>query len=103
MDNIQKIQLWYIRQCDDTWEHQYGVSIDTLDNPGWSVVIDLVDTDLESAQIEPLIKESTSNDGDWLQCKIESGKFIGYGGPLKLDSILSLFLTLLPPEPYNED
>jgi hypothetical protein len=77
VNNIQKLQQWYRKQCDGSWEHQYGVSIDTLDNPGWTVAIDLVDTDLQSMQL-PLIVEERHED-DWLQCKIDDGKFIGVG------------------------
>ena len=101
MDNIQKLQLWYSRQCDGSWEHQYGVSIDTLDNPGWTVVVDLVGTDLQTMQMESIVGEK--NEHDWLQCKIEDGKFVGNGGPLKLDAILRLFVALIPPESDLED
>lgn len=92
MDTIQKFQLWYNNQCDGSWEHQYGVSIDTLDNPGWVVLVDLVGTDLQTLQMEPIIEEKT--EGDWLHCKIDNGKFVGNGGPLKLEAILHIFLGL---------
>jgi hypothetical protein len=39
MDNFNKSQHWYLEQCNDLWEHSYGVKIDTLDNPGWLLVI----------------------------------------------------------------
>lgn len=41
------LQRWYESQCDTEWEHEFGVKIDTLDNPGWLVTVDLVDTDVE--------------------------------------------------------
>lgn len=96
MDNIRKLQRWYNKQCNGSWEHQYGVSIDTLDNPGWTVVIDLVGTDLESMRMEPIVEER--DDTDWLNCRIENARFIGNGGPLKLESIFNLFVDLLPFE-----
>ena len=40
------LQRWYGSQCDGDWEHEWGVAIATLDNPGWSVKIDLEETDL---------------------------------------------------------
>ena len=92
VDTLQKLQLWYSKQCDGSWEHQHGVSIDTLDNPGWAVVIDLAHTDLRSMQMEPVVEEI--DEQDWLHCKIENGKFVGNGGPLKLDAILQFFLDL---------
>ena len=38
MANLLKVlQHWYQSKCDGTGEHMYGVEIDTLDNPGWTV------------------------------------------------------------------
>ena len=42
------IQEWFFSQCNDVWEHSYGIKIDTLDNPGWSVLVDLHGTELEN-------------------------------------------------------
>ena len=47
MSTIKEIEDWYRAQCDDEWEHQFGMKIDPLDNPGWSVEIDLKGTNLE--------------------------------------------------------
>ncbi len=94
MDTIQRLQSWYGENCDGRWEHQYGVLIETLDNPGWKVVIDLVGTDLESMQMESIVEEN--NESDWMNCKIENRKFVGNGGPFKLDVILRAFLDLVP-------
>ncbi|MEU4549059.1 Imm53 family immunity protein [Nonomuraea dietziae] len=43
---LTSLQSWYASCCDDDWEHSYGVTIGTLDNPGWCMKIDLVDTSL---------------------------------------------------------
>jgi hypothetical protein len=49
--NILKwIQNWYLQNCDEDWEHCYGVNISTLDNPGWMVDIDLTNTSLENKE-----------------------------------------------------
>jgi hypothetical protein len=34
-DLISWLQRWYTAQCDGGWEHHYGITIGTLDNPGW--------------------------------------------------------------------
>lgn len=44
-DSIKLLQNWYASQCDGEWEEQYGVKIDTLDNPGWNVRIGLDETE----------------------------------------------------------
>ena len=101
MNNLRKLQLWYSKQCDGSWEHHYGVSIDTLDNPGWTVVVDLTGTDLQSMRMESITEEK--NEQDWLHCKIEDGKFVGNGGPLNLDAILGSFVALISCKPDLED
>ena len=37
---LLRLQRWYVSRCDGEWEHGMGVRIETLDNPGWQVVID---------------------------------------------------------------
>jgi len=55
MGLIEQIQAWYAAQCNGDWEHQYGISIDTLDNPGWCVTIDLTRTSLENVVFQPYV------------------------------------------------
>ncbi len=43
---INWLENWYSSQCDGSWEHFYGIKIETLDNPGWAVEIDLCETEL---------------------------------------------------------
>ena len=37
---LQSLQDWYLAQCNGDWEHTYGVSIGTLDNPGWTLDVE---------------------------------------------------------------
>nr|TKK07812.1 hypothetical protein SrhCFBP13529_11555 [Stenotrophomonas rhizophila] len=46
MHALDRLQKWYADQCDGDWEHSFGIRIDTLDNPGWTVSVDLTDTAL---------------------------------------------------------
>jgi hypothetical protein len=32
---LNELQVWYGAQCNGSWEHTYGIKIETLDNPGW--------------------------------------------------------------------
>lgn len=48
MNSLKWIQDWYIKQCNEEWEHSYGIRIESLDNPGWALQISLLDTDLEN-------------------------------------------------------
>ena len=96
MNIIEQIQSWYISQCDGDWEHQQQVKIETLDNPGWAVTIDLIGTELENVIFETIQygtgKEADSSGDDWLICKVENNIFFGDGGPYKLKEILEIFL-----------
>ena len=40
---ISEIENWFKQRCDGDWEHQGGISIETLDNPGWCVKVEYSD------------------------------------------------------------
>ncbi len=90
MDTLTEIQQWYHSQCDEEWEHRYGVLIETLDNPGWLVKIDLAGTPLASSSFG--LVEDLEPEQDWISCKIEEKQFKGAGGPYMLRKILDTFL-----------
>ena len=97
-DNVlSKVQFWFRSQCDNDWEHSFGITIETSDNPGWLVTIDLEDTEMEDHAM-PILEQGTYGHEDWVICKIEDKKFRAAGGPLKLDEILSKFLELTRKE-----
>jgi len=41
------IEKWYRSRCDGDWEHHWDASIETLDNPGWRIQLDLRETKAE--------------------------------------------------------
>jgi hypothetical protein len=92
-DVLAQLQHWYACQCDGDWEHQYGVKVDTLDNPGWSVTIDLAGTDLEGRPFEPL-ERGLGDDAstDWHSRSVKENKFEGRGDSSKLAFMLRTFL-----------
>ena len=75
--------------CNGSWEHEHGLTIDTLDNPGWDFRFDLRDTDLEDAVLEEI--QVKTNELDWYICWIEDSTFFGAGGPTNLTNILEVF------------
>lgn len=96
MKILAQLQKWYLDQCDEDWEHLYGVHIGTLDNPGWHLEIDLTDTALEGKPFEPVhygtLEEAEISGNEWIDCKVEDDKFIAYGGPEKLEELINIFL-----------
>ena len=91
MSALPELQQWYLSQCDGDWEHQYGVKIGTLDNPGWSVHIDLAETDLAERPFSEI--QRTESETQWIICRVRHRQFEGFGGPLMLEELLRTFLT----------
>jgi len=83
------LQGWYTAQCDGLWEHSYGVAIDTIDNPGWSLRIDLADTSLHGKAYER--SENHRGEHDWVVTWIADAQFQAACGPLNLSEALSRF------------
>ena len=84
------LMKWFKSKCNGGWEHYYvGVKIETLDNPGWSIEIELSDTDLEDKHFEKI--NIDNGDDDWFVCWVEKNKFNGAGDPDKLEKIIEIF------------
>lgn len=85
---------WYQSNCDEDWEHQYGVKIETLDNPGWMITIDLTWTELETKLIPEF--EAQRSKHDWLfakELKNNNGRtYYTAGGPHNLEEMIQRFL-----------
>lgn len=84
------LMRWYEGQCDGDWEHVYGIAIDTLDNPGWSLRIDLNGTQLDG-QIFERRTHKYEEEADWWSCWTEDNQFHGAGGPQQLGPMLRVF------------
>jgi Immunity protein 53 len=86
---ITWLESFYTSQCNGDWEHQSGISINTIDNPGWSVTIDLEGTVLEKVTFQRVKTEK--NEHDWVTCWYQDGSWQGRGGPRNLQEILEIF------------
>lgn len=88
---LSRLQEWYSDQCDEDWEHSYGVKIDTLDNPGWMLTIDLNDTGLSGSLMRREIIQRTEQ--DWIQREIADEKYVACGGAYNLEEMIEAFLS----------
>ena len=95
---LRRLQDWYKSNCNDDWEHSYGISIQTLDNPGWIVKVDLQETDLETLQFARQFQSST-DENDWFTCKIQDGSLAIACGPENLEQVLTIFLDEIVERP----
>ena len=87
---MRRLEDWYISNCDGDWEHQNGVNIETLDNPGWAIEIDLAGTALERTGFNP-VERHNDDQNDWILCRRNGMNFEGFGGPQNLDELLTVF------------
>ena len=100
MEVIEKIESWYMSQCNGDWEHDFGLKIDTLDNPGWRVTIDLQLTSLQGVEFE---KQVDTSELDWYHITVRDNKFVGFGDSKKLKFLLSYFIDVFVPMHSKED
>ncbi|MBC1451039.1 rhodanese-related sulfurtransferase [Listeria welshimeri] len=89
MDILSWVEDWYKEHCDGVWEHDYGITIGTLDNPGWYVRINLNGTSLLNKNFENI--DLMVDDKNWIKCIKENEEFKGFGDSHKLITILGYF------------
>jgi hypothetical protein len=88
-DPLAWLMTWYRSHCNGDWEHQNGVTIGTLDNPGWLMDVDLRDTEHEGRTLQRKLIERSDN--DWVSIEVVNNKFHADGGPENLSEMISLF------------
>ena len=88
---IFRLQQWYVSMCNGSWEHLYGVTLQTVDNPGWWFQANLEDSYLLSRAFAEVDRQGSGED-DWVNCFVKDNKFVGYCGPSNLDQLLGIFL-----------
>jgi hypothetical protein len=94
--SVSILERWYASQCNGNWEHSYGVHIDTLDNPGWSIKIDLRGTRKQDYVLERKRIERTEN--DWIQYWIDKQQFRIACRPLNLSEATEIFVRWFDSE-----
>jgi hypothetical protein len=90
---IEWLMSWYQSQCDGDWEHQHGVRTGTLDNPGWSLDVDLADTSQTGKSIPQTIIERSED--DWVFLEVKDDEFHARGGPGNLLEMIELFAAFI--------
>ena len=90
---VESLMAWYRSQCDGDWEHQHGVRIGTLDNPGWSLDVDLAETPQAGKSLPQKMTERSED--DWVFVEVKDDVFRARGGPGNLLEMLDLFAAFL--------
>jgi hypothetical protein len=89
MNPVEFLQSWFRAQTNGEWERVRGVTIETLDTPGWMVTIDLDGTVLDGRMLAAIRNERSTS--DWLLCEVEQNQFRGQGDSQKLLAIVEIF------------
>jgi hypothetical protein len=92
ISTLDKLQNWFAKECNSDWEDSYGITIETVGNPGWWVEIDLQETALLNKELISINYNMNISSVDWFFCKKEDAKFKASGDPTKLKKILEIFL-----------
>ncbi len=87
---LDRVAEWYQSNATVFSSNAEAVKINTLDNPGWLVKVDLAGTELENLQLENF--EVDRGDSDWCQSFLRDHVFVGAGDPSRLQEILGRFL-----------
>jgi hypothetical protein len=90
-DALGHLQAWFAAQCDGEWEHGQGVTIESLDNPGWIIRVAVEDTELELKPFEELRIDRTGD--DWLHAWRDDEFWHAACGPLNLTEMVQTFLA----------
>lgn len=96
MDVLDELQRWYSTQCNGEWEQDRGIQIESCDNPGWWVKIDVAGTVLASREFQTIAESVDSNGCQqrdrWLYCRLANGVWHGAGDETKLRLIIKTFI-----------
>lgn len=99
MDNLSWLDNFFANLCDGEWESEYGLTIESVNNPGWMVRIDLDGTGLNPSSFRPVTDQR--NERNWVECKVQDGVWLGGGGLGNLDEVLSIFRAWVEGAPQS--
>ena len=89
MNSFDFIVAWFAAHCDGDWEHDVGIRVATLDNPGWRVDIRIEDTELQGIEIDWKVDEQSEQ--EWLQWRATGRFFEARCGPKDLGRAFDAF------------
>ena len=97
MSALERLQEWYVAQCNGQWEHDRGVMVEALDDPGWQIAVDLAGTDLEDTPFEEFVVERPGD--DWVHARVVEfpeltgrRRYEAFCGPGSLTEAVEIFL-----------
>lgn len=79
---INLICRYFGDNVDGVWEHSFGVSVRTTDNPGWLVTVDLKEPLGSESFVYSIGEVPNSSNGNlgqgaWVHCEVRDNRFVG--------------------------
>lgn len=99
MATLARLQAWFSSQCDGDWEHDNGLTIDSLDNPGWMISLKTTGTKFSGLRVEP--SRDDKGEADWVHAHVRDGFFKVACSPNNLERALVLFLEAVESVPSS--
>ena len=98
---LEWLEKWYKSQCNNEWEHNFGIKIETIDNPGWTLSIDLEDTEHNLN----MVNWSQFGDFDkrWVGFKIEKNVYYASSDPENLNTLIYIFKEFIEKGDIDEN
>jgi hypothetical protein len=89
INSLEWLQKWFYDNCNGDWEHNTNIKIFNLDNPGWSIYINLLDTPLENVTFDTFKDYQTED--KWIYCEVQNNMFKAACGPFQLIDVITIF------------
>ena len=86
---------WYKTNCDGDWEHSYGIKLQTLDNPGWHLTVDLHETTLDGLTMQTIEEGCDPDESIWIHCQVLNNQFSASCNPDQLTRLFDEFALFL--------
>ena len=88
-EGLGALQAWFAAHCDGNWEQEYGVTIGTVEEPGWERAS--ISSERGSGKRAGVRVRSAV--GDWCEAWCDGYTFHAVGGTHNLDELLGTFVT----------
>ena len=93
--DLSRLASWYASQCDGNWEQDCGLRLETLDNPGWCLTVDLHNTALEDKPMKEISEgcdaQAVPTAPVWIHCSVQDSQFLGACDQTQLHRLLDIF------------
>ena len=88
-DDLTWLAEFFHFLCDGEWEHDDGITLRTLDNPGWMLLVALSGTSLADKNLKEI--DIRRSETDWIVLRKNQHIVEGFCGALNLTELVSIF------------